>query len=326
MRFIVLGAGAIGGVLGVRLAAAGREVMLIARGAQLAVLREQGLRLETPEGVITVQPPVVDHPSQIAWRSGDVVLLAVKTQDAAAALRDLAAVAPADTTVACFTNGLEAERLALRWFRHVLGVCVVCPSSFVVPGVIQAWASPVSGMFDLGVVPQGRSPLADELAAALTASGLPSEPLADILPWKRRKLLSNLINAIDALSGQSARADELVERARREGAACFAAAGLEVKSAEEDAARRKDFRLGKIDGRQRDGGSTWQSLARGAGAVECDYLNGEIALLGRLWGVPTPLNDRLQYLVAEAARNGAAPGSTPIEELLEKLRRVNEPG
>jgi 2-dehydropantoate 2-reductase len=48
-------------------------------------------------------------------------------------------------------------------------------------------------------------------------------------------------------------------------------------------------------------------------------LNGEIALLGRLWGVPTPVNDRLQQLVAEAARAGAPPGSTPIEELIAKL-------
>jgi len=319
MRFIVIGAGAIGGVVGARLASAGREVTLVARGAQLAALREQGLRVETPEGALSVRPVVVDHPSRIAWRSGDVALLAVKTQDAAAALRDLAAVAPADLTVACFTNGLEAERLALRWFRHVLGVCVMCPASFIVPGVIQAWALPVSGMFDLGVVPQGRSAIAKELAGALAASGLRSEPLDDILRWKRRKLLSNLINAIDALSGQSARADELAECARREGAACFAAAGLAVASPEEDAARRKDFRLGTIDGRERDGGSTWQSLARGAGAVECDYLNGEVALLGRLWGVPTPVNDRLQHLVAEAARIGAAPASTPIDELIAKL-------
>jgi 2-dehydropantoate 2-reductase len=319
MRFIVIGAGAIGGVVGARLAAAEREVVLVARGAQFAALRERGLRLETPEGAITVQPQVVDHPSRITWRTADVVLLAVKTQDAAAALRDLAAVAPADTPVACFTNGLEAERLALRWFRHVLGVCVMCPATFIVPGVVQAWALPVSGMFDLGVVPQGRSPVADELAGALTASGLPSEPLVDVLRWKRRKLLSNLINAIDALSGPSPGADELVQRARSEGAACFAAANLAVASPEEDAARRKDFRLGAIEGRKREGGSTWQSLARGAGAVECDYLNGEIALLGRLFGVPTPVNDRLQFLVAEAARTGAAPACTPIDELIAKL-------
>lgn len=320
MRFIVLGVGAIGGVLGARLAAAGREVILVARGKQLAALREHGLRLETPEGAVTVRPIVVEHPSEITWRSDDLVLVAVKTQDATAALRDLAAVAPADVTVACFTNGLETERLTLRWFRHVIGACVVCPSSFIVPGVVQAWGLPVSGMFDLGAVPEGQSATADELAGALTAAGLPSKPLADILRWKRRKLLTNLINAVEALSTRGPQADELVTRARREGTACFAAAGLDVASEEEDAAHRKGFQLGTIDGRTREGGSTWQSLARGAGAVECDYLNGEIALLGRLWGVPTPVNDRLQQLVAEAARTGAAPGSLPIDELVAKLQ------
>jgi 2-dehydropantoate 2-reductase len=56
------------------------------------------------------------------------------------------------------------------------------------------------------------------------------------------------------------------------------------------------------------GGSTWQSLARESGSAEVDYLNGEIALLGRLHGVPTPLNDLLQRLVTEYARDRRKPG------------------
>ncbi|MGD0678644.1 MAG: 2-dehydropantoate 2-reductase N-terminal domain-containing protein [Polyangiaceae bacterium] len=319
MRFVVLGAGAIGGVVGSKLSAGGREVVFIARGAQLEAIRDRGLRLETPEGALTVRAPVVEHPARVDWRAEDVVLLAVKTQDAAAALRDLAAAAPAETPIACLTNGLETERLALRWFRRVLAVCVVCPATFVVPGVIQAWASPVAGTFDLGPVPEGRSPLAHALAEQLTEVGLSSNPLADILRWKRRKLLSNLANAIDALCGQSERGDEIAERARREGLACFAAASLPVVSEEQDMARREMLQMKTIQGRPRDGGSTWQSLARRTGAVECDYLNGEVVLLGRLWGVATPVNELLQRLVAQAARAGAAPGAFPIEALAGQL-------
>ena len=70
-----------------------------------------------------------------------------------------------------------------------------------------------------------------------------------------------------------------------------------------------------IDGQDRGGGSTWQSLARG-GAVEADYLNGEIVLLGRLHGVPTPVNELLQRAANAAARDKRPPESVPIEELL----------
>ena len=69
-----------------------------------------------------------------------------------------------------------------------------------------------------------------------------------------------------------------------------------------------------IPGAVRGGGSTWQSLTRG-NPVETDYLNGEIVLLGRLHGVPTPVNERLQRLVAEAVLHRSAPGDLPVERL-----------
>jgi 2-dehydropantoate 2-reductase len=72
----------------------------------------------------------------------------------------------------------------------------------------------------------------------------------------------------------------------------------------------------EIDGTPRGGGSSWQSLNRGTGTIEADYLNGEIALLGRLHGVPTPLNDLLQRLANGFARERRAPGSLPFDELV----------
>ncbi len=70
-----------------------------------------------------------------------------------------------------------------------------------------------------------------------------------------------------------------------------------------------------VDGVPRAGGSTWQSLARGTGATEADYLNGEIALLGRRFGVPTPVNDLLQRIAVRFARERRAPGSMSAAEL-----------
>ena len=87
MRFAVLGAGAIGGVIGGGLHRAGHDVTLIARGAAADALRADGLTLQTPDGDEVLRVPVgtVDD-----VRDGDVVILAVKSQDTVAALDSLA--------------------------------------------------------------------------------------------------------------------------------------------------------------------------------------------------------------------------------------------
>src|SRR5258708_3229824 len=94
MRFIVYGAGAVGGVIGGGVAEHGHEVVLVARGDHLSAIDEQGLRLESPEGARTIRIAAVDHPDKLSWSDGDVVLLAVKSQDTAGALDALAATAP----------------------------------------------------------------------------------------------------------------------------------------------------------------------------------------------------------------------------------------
>ena len=82
MRYIVIGAGAIGGTIGGRLAASGHEVVLVARGAHLDALRARGLRLATPHGTSTLDIPAVAGPGELGLREDDVLLLATKTQDA----------------------------------------------------------------------------------------------------------------------------------------------------------------------------------------------------------------------------------------------------
>ncbi|MCB0994891.1 MAG: hypothetical protein KDB21_07355, partial [Acidimicrobiales bacterium] len=73
MRFVVYGAGAVGGVVGFRLFEAGYEVVLVARGAHHDAIAERGVRLDTDHGSATLAVPVVDHPARIDWRAGDVV-------------------------------------------------------------------------------------------------------------------------------------------------------------------------------------------------------------------------------------------------------------
>lgn len=320
MRFVVFGAGAVGGVVGGRLHEHGHDVVLIARGPHLDAIRASGLRVESPDGAVTLEVPAVGGPEEVSWRDDDVVLLAMKTQDTAPALERLAAAAAHALPVVCMQNGVENERLAARWFGDVYGVCVLCPTAHVSPGVVQAFSAPVAGVLDVGRYPSGADGTAHAIAGALDASGFSSRVMPEIMRWKYGKLLMNLGNAVDALCARDDAAGELLRRVYAEGEACLAAAGITAATTDEDAARRLGLvQMRPIDGRRRGGGSTWQSLFRGTGSAETDYLNGEIVLLGRLHGVPTPANALLQRTMRTAVAGRAAPGSYRAADLLSQL-------
>lgn len=323
MRIVILGVGAIGDVVGGLLARAKRDVVLLARGAQLDAIRARGLTVESPDATFTVRPEISNVGEAFAWNAGDVLAIATKTQDVAAALRQ--AAVPRRVPILCLTNGVEAERIALRHSDDVYGGCVKMPATYLTPGVVQVWAAPVPGLIDLGRYPDGAGDLADELAGELMVAGFASIVRPQIMKWKRAKLVSNLANGAEALCGPPARQGDLADRARAEARACFAAAGLACATEAEDHASRAGYQSKPIAGATRSGGSTWQSLARGATELETDYLNGEIAMLGRLHGVPTPVNSALQELAAEAARERRAPGSMSMDELLARVTRSSTP-
>ena len=85
MRYVIFGAGAIGGTIGGRLAEHGHDVVLVARGAHHDALRDRGLLLRTPSGPVQVQVPVTDDVSTLGLGAGDVVIVGTKSQDSEAA-------------------------------------------------------------------------------------------------------------------------------------------------------------------------------------------------------------------------------------------------
>jgi 2-dehydropantoate 2-reductase len=315
-RWIVIGAGAIGGTVGGRLHQGGADVVLVARGEHGDALRRDGLLLRDPDGEVRLPIEAVTHPSAVAWRHGDVALLATKTQHASAALDDLAATAPPDLPIVCLTNGVDAERQALRRFPDVHGMCVMLPATHLEPGVVEASSAPCSGVLDIGLAVGDSDDVDEDLAAALRAGSFVADPTPTVMRRKRCKLLLNLFNVLDAACGPEPGIGPVAEAAQAEGRAAFTAAGLDWDTPEQDAARRGDhIRMRRVGGERRGGGSTWQSLARGAGSTEADYLNGEIVLLGRLHGVPTPVNAGLQRLARNLATTGAAPGSMSVADV-----------
>ena len=247
------------------------------------------------------------------------MILATKSQDAGTALDSLRSAAPSSTPVLCATNGVEAERIALRRFAHVHGINVLMPTAYLHPGVVQVISAPVSGGLDIGRYPHGVDATTTEVAAALSASTFSSDPVALIMRLKYRKLVLNTANAVEAACGSaSPAARRLIQLAASEAEAVYAASGIDVASADEEQPKRALMVYRPIAGHHRGGGSTWQSIARGT-SVETDYLNGEIVLLGRLHDVPTPVNAVLQDLLADLSGAGAAPAGMDAEALLARV-------
>lgn len=330
MRYIVVGPGAVGGTIGGMLARAGHEVVLVARGAHLKVLRTRGLTVATPDVTFTVRPEVVAGPDQVRLTGDDGLLLAVKSQDSAPVLASWSGQPLTDGRLAadglpvfCAQNGVENERLALRQFASVYGVGVQMPAELLGPGQVVAPGSPVPGLLEIGRYPAGSGPAAVRLADDLTAAGFIATVSENVMKSKYTKLLRNLRNAIIAACG-SMRSDEaatLAALAVAEAEACYRAAGIEHAGLDAaNAARAEVVRELPVNGRMRGGGSTWQSLHRQTGSVEADYLNGEIVLLGRLHGVPVPVNELLRQTVAAMAARRQPPGAVDPEELLAQAR------
>jgi 2-dehydropantoate 2-reductase len=321
-RFVIYGAGAVGGVIGSHLFEHGQDVVLIARGAHREAIGRDGLRCESPDGVVVGAVPVVGAPEEIDWRGDEVVALTMKGQDTAAALERLEASAGPDIAVACVQNGVENERLVLRRFAEVYSVVVQLPATHLVPGVVVAHSAPVPGSLDIGRFPDGPPGRSPEIAEALESSGFTSQAREDISRWKYAKFLRNVPNAIEALFDQKQGAPEVSRRARAEAVAVLEAAGIgyvDDETYEERFTRLITIR--PVAGKLRPGGSSWQSLARRSGVIEADQLNGEVVLLGRLHGVATPVNELLRRLAVAAARAGEPPGQHTQDGFLAMLEQ-----
>ena len=318
MTYVVYGAGAVGGVIGGHLHLAGSPVTLVARGAHLEAIRSGGLVLDAGDGRHRIDAPATDTAAEVAWTDDTVVVLAVKSHQAAVALADLREHAPPSAAIVCATNGIATEAAALRLFARTYAVCVMLPSTHLEPGVVVAGCHPTAAILDIGRIPGGTDETTAAVAADLRAARIESVERDDIMAWKRRKLLMNLGNGVDASFAEGDDADELAERAQAEGEQVLTAARLAFVSADEDRERRGSILQRRPD-LERRGGSTWQSLARGTGDSEIDYLAGEIVLQGRLHGVPTPVNEAVAAATRRLAYSGGAPRSLDAASVLASL-------
>ncbi|ARS90888.1 2-dehydropantoate 2-reductase [Natrarchaeobaculum aegyptiacum] len=177
MKLAVFGAGGVGGYLGARLADAGHEVHLLARGDHLAALQTGGLRVESVAGDTTVDIPATDDPAAIG--PCDVVLFCVKSYDTREAAADLEPLLDEHTAVVSLQNGVDNEQwLAEEIGRdHVVGGVAYIFSTISEPGVVAHTGGPAR--FVYGELDGQRTARIAELDEALTACEGVEAVLAD---------------------------------------------------------------------------------------------------------------------------------------------------
>ncbi|MFF5532834.1 2-dehydropantoate 2-reductase [Streptomyces cinerochromogenes] len=332
-RFAVLGAGSIGCHLGGHLALAGYDVTLVGRPAAMDVLRERGLTLST-----SLRPPVHLAPDRLTPATGpeaaadaDYVLVTVKTSGTEAAARDLAPHLAPGAVVVSFQNGLH-NAATLR---------AALPGRMVLAGMV-----PYNVVrSEPGTVHQGMPGTLmtepdDRLVAALRAARLAVEARTDMAEVQHAKLLMNLNNAVNALSGLPLR-DQLGQRAyrrclalcQREALAAYRAGGVTparlgptppgltpyLLDLPDALFRRVAATSLRIDGQARS--SMWEDLRHGR-PTEIDSLQGEIVGLAAAHGLSAPVNARLTALVHEAE---AVPRTWTGPELYAELRAARSP-
>ena len=197
---------------------------------------------------------------------------------------------------------------------------VVMPATFIRAGEVAAFGAPHAGLFDIGRYPTGTDATVASIVDALNHAGFAAFAQEHAMESKYGKLLMNLGNVVDAAAGDSKENDDLLKRARDEAAAVLRAAGSAGADVGPDSERRKRLmQVQPVAGAERVGSSSAQSLARGTGSIETDYLNGEIVLLGRLHGVATPVNDglcRLGWLLVNEKRPAGSMTISEIESII----------
>lgn len=321
MRFVICGVGAIGGSFAGALVKAGREVVGLARGAMLEAIERDGVKFRTPAGDTQVSFPCYGSPSAIAFRPDDVIVLAMKSQDTGAALLALREAGVTTQAIVCAQNGVANERLALRFFPNVYAMTVMVPGEYTKPGEVICYGEPRHGLLDIGRYPKGTDGTVDAIAEAFDAANFAVTKMDDVMRSKYGKLLENIGNVLEAALGPATRNAEVAALVRAEAEAAYRAAGIAdwLVISRGEGRQAALSRAGEVAGAVRDGGSSTQSLRRGAGSIETDYLNGEIVLLGRLHGVATPLNDGLVAIGQELIASHAKPGSYTLMSLKQRL-------
>ena len=289
MRITVMGTGGVGGYFGARLAAAGEDVVFVARGAHLAAIRQDGLRVESIKGDVRIFPAqATDRPEEVG--TVDWVLCAVKAWQVGEAAEAMKPMVGPRTTVLPLQNGVEAadQLTSVLGKEAVVGGAAWIAAHVVSPGLIRHPAiEPRVALGELGGPP---SPRVQAMRDAFDRAGVAVEASADIRAVLWTKLL--FISSISGV-GAVARAAAGEVREVPETRALLAAAMREVEAVARAlgvtlAPDVVEKTLAFVDGMPPATTASMQRDIWDGRPSELEAQNGAIVRLGRQAGVPTP--------------------------------------
>ena len=308
MRIVIMGAGGLGGYFGARLAAAGNDVAFVARGAHLAAIRQNGLRVTSALGELHLRDVVAtDDPATLA--PADVIMVAVKLWDTDAAAEAVKPLVRPGTAVVSFQNGVNKDGDLARILGPEAVIGGVGQIGVVIgsPGVIVHTGTMAKLIF--GELDNRRSPRVEALLAACTAAGVDAEIAADIglATWQKFVFLIGMSAATTTMRSTigpiraNPQARAFLQDVVREAVAVGRALGVPLA---EDYA---DQRMAFIDGLPPQMTASMQGDLLRGNRLEVPWLSGAVVALGKQTGVPTPLN-RAVYDILALYVNGAPKG------------------
>ncbi|MGH3156863.1 MAG: ketopantoate reductase family protein [Streptosporangiaceae bacterium] len=305
MRFVVLGAGAIGGYVGAALARGGADVTLIARGTHLAAMADHGVRVLSPRGDFTAHPPVTDDLAAVT--GADVVFVALKAYSLPGIAPRLGPLLAQDAAVIWAQNGVPwwycqslpdpAGSLTLNSVdpggvisasiapQHNVGCVVYCAAEIIEPGVIRHTEGT---RFSLGEPDGSKSPRCEHISAAFTAGGLKAPVDTSLRDQIWLKLVGNVaFNPVTALTratlGELGTLPEMRDLLIAIFAECAAVAGQFDIRFPVSLERRLEAGLAVSDHKT----SMLQDLESGK-PLELDCMTGAVAELAAQLNVPIP--------------------------------------
>jgi len=305
MRIAAVAAGAVGAYFVARMAEAGHEAFFIARGANLAAIKKNGLKIASFHGDIHLQKPnATDDPKTVG--PVDIVIFAVKLWDTEQAATLAKPMVGPNTRVISLQNGIDSiERIApILGTDQTVGGATYVFSVIDAPGVIKQTGA--QARMNFGRPDKKADPLLDAFLAAAKAAKIDANIVPDITRelWQKFILLSAMSGSTASLRssvGPIVADPELrgfIRKLMEETFAVGKAKGVNVDAAYID--ERMDFVTNKMDKNLK--ASMANDLERG-NRLELDWLSGKVRALGRELGVPTPAHDTV-YTVLKLYRMG----------------------
>jgi len=334
IRYVIVGAGAVGCAVGALLSRAGSRVVCVTRPAIAEALR-LGIEVRVDDRPIEFAADAVTSVRELHPWADDVLFVTTKSQHTASVVGELSGRYSRSTPVVTLQNGVSNESIAAEKFENIYAGLVffsamqLSPSTVVVPPGLNV---------AIGCYPTGVDELAIEIVNDLSSAGFDALASGHVMSMKYGKLVANLNNATHAITGYwlelgAADADmrALMLAVREEGLRVLEAAGIAVEPPRGEPSPIRILEMTEKLKRPPDPGararaealpfeartqaSMWQDLYLGRSTTEAEHLNGEIVRLGEENGVATPYNSALLKLIRRMVESGETPGLMSPSEL-----------